>query len=64
MEDLSNVKKGTVSVISSDTPWKDGKARFTSSTLVEDIVVFLSLKVFNADNFCVFSEVEVRKSLL
>ena len=41
--------KGTVSVISSDPPWKDGNARFTTVPLkpksdqnVEDTVVFLS----------------------
>ena len=50
--------KGIVIVISSDPVWKNANARFTSVFLnlylinnVEDIVVYLGLKVLNSYNF-------------
>jgi len=56
----------TISEISSDPPCKDDNARFTTIPLnlylinnVEDIVVFLGIKVYNSDHFyqnCFFSK--------
>ena len=49
--------KGTVSVISCDSPYKYGNNRFTAVPLkpwsdpnVEYVLVFLGLKVFYSDN--------------
>ena len=46
--------KGTVNVISSDPLCQDGNTRFTTVPM-EDIVVFLGLKVLISDSFCKFS---------
>ena len=50
--------KGTLSVYSSDPQCKEGRTRFTTVPLinnVEDIVVFLDLNVSNVDVSCMFS---------
>ena len=48
--------EGTVSVITSDPLYKNGNDRFTTGNIylinnVEDIIIFLGLKVVITDNF-------------
>ena len=63
------IYKGTVSVISSEPPCKDGNARFTMVPLtrvylisnVEEMVGFLCLKLLNSNNSYVLSSTRNRQ---
>ena len=54
--------KGTVSVISSDTPDKDGNARFTTVTLKAlSVQVWMCINVYNFENWLLITVVSLQK---
>ena len=73
LKDIMNISKYShnpkviVSISSVDPPCKNGNVRITKIPLinnVEDVVVFLSLKDYNSNNYYISPALEKCKSLL